>query len=574
MIAAVATVVAVAMMAACHSASNDGAALPGKNGTLYLILSTNPVETLDPQEISTATDANVSKEIDRTLTTTNAKGQLVPDLATDTGRPSNNDTVWEFTLKPGVKWSDGSPVTCADIQYGVERRFANQIDKFGGLRYQMDDLADTANYEGPFVSTNSTLPSIVCEDTRNVAFHLNRPIGDFGYTVSVNTFAPIKKGADSNRAPNDAKAFSYDPISDGPYMIDPTKTKQDDNTDPQTDMTHLELVRNPYWDPSTDSTRKAYPSRIVIDYDPNRPEVTNNLINSTGTYANAISLDGDVTPNFVQQVINDPVLSKRAIAGNTGSTRYYAINTRRLALPCRQALEYAFDKRSFRFVLGGAVAGPLATSIIPPNLPAHADFDLYETNTQPDGDVAAAQKLWTAANKCPSSINVTYLSTSPVYQQEVGTIVAAYQRIGVLVHPVPIPAPYWPLIGNPNSDYDMMYAGWVPDWPNGSAVIPPLFSSQQVTDVLTGRSVSADNQNYSMLVSPTIDNQIKQANAAQDLSTQYHLWGELDQEAMKEAAVIPVIYPDALRMSGSNVRGATISPSFGQPDIATLGVVK
>ena len=120
------------------------------------------------------------------------------------------------------------------------------------------------------------------------------------------------------------------------------------------------------------------------------------MIESTDPYyKNAISLDSDVPSQFVQQVIIHSDLSKRAISGVQGATRYFSINVRKMTkLYCRQALEYGFDKRAWRYEAGGAVTGDLATSLIPPNLLAHAKFDIYNTNQLQDGDPNKAQKLW------------------------------------------------------------------------------------------------------------------------------------------------------------------------------------
>ncbi len=121
----------------------------------------------------------------------------------------------------------------------------------------------------------------------------------------------------------------------------------------------------------------------------------------------------------------------------------------------------------------------------------------------------------------------------------------------------------------------MIVAGWIADWPNGSAVIPPLFSSGQVAAALSHNDEAiAANENYAMLQDPAIDKLISEAYAERDLTTQYHLWGEVDKAIMAKAVVIPVIYSTALRMEGTKVRGAVISASFGEPDLATIGVAK
>ena len=78
---------------------------PKKGGTLFVNVQ-GGLDILDPQRTYTASEMNVLRLTTRTLTTYKAvpgsASEIVPDLATDTGRPSENNTVWKFTLKPGV----------------------------------------------------------------------------------------------------------------------------------------------------------------------------------------------------------------------------------------------------------------------------------------------------------------------------------------------------------------------------------------------------------------------------------------------------------------------------------------
>lgn len=548
-------------LAACRNGGTEAAPVPVKGGTLNVYLSTRDISTLDPQEISYGNDANFSRLVTRTLTTTTPDGRLVPDLATDLGRPTQGNTVWDFTLRPGLKWADGSAVTCEDVRYGIERWYASTVT--GGLPYPGLYLRDNVPpYKGPY--SNKKLDSIQCLDTRNVEFHLQRAVGDFGYTVSVQVFAPVKVGNDHTPAADLAHSFGFNPLSNGPYKVDPAQTQMVDIGGTKAPGT-LVFVRNNFWDPATDPLRKAFPQKIVVHWDANAPEVTNNLINDTGDYRNGILLDADVAPNFVQQVINDPVLSQRVTAGSNGGVRYFALNTRRLTnLACRQALEYGFDKRAFRYVAGGATAGDLATGIIPPDLPAHANFDLYETKTFPDGDTTQAKRLL-ASGGCRDSITLAYPDV-PLIHQEANSISDAYARIGLDVNQEALnPETYNQLIGDPTNHFDMMYTGWLPDWPNGSAVIPPLFSGAQISN-------PASNLDFAELNDPTINSLIDQAYAESILTTQYHLWGELDRKIMEQAAIVPVLYTRALRMFGSNVRGAQLTAAYGQPDLTQIGL--
>ncbi len=102
-------------------------------GTLNA-LTLGPVVTWDPQRIASRDDmAFASRVFARTLTAyapdTDPARQagLVGDLATDTGTPSKDLRTWTFTLRDGIKWQDGSPVTCADVAYGISRTFATDV---------------------------------------------------------------------------------------------------------------------------------------------------------------------------------------------------------------------------------------------------------------------------------------------------------------------------------------------------------------------------------------------------------------------------------------------------------------
>jgi peptide/nickel transport system substrate-binding protein len=555
--------VAVAVVsAACSTA--DAANEPDQakqGGTLRVVLG-DAMSHLDPQQLYTATEANFSRLITRTLTTFRsepgpASSQIVGDLATDTGRPSDNNKVWEFTLKQGVRWEDGNPITCQDVKYGVERSFSKLFTD--GAKYPAQYLADNAEkYEGPFTGNNNNgqgLRSIECVDARTIRFRLKQPVGDFGYTVAMSVFAPVPTGKDTK------DQYDKRPFANGPYKIEENSKNQ------------LVYVRNNFWDRSTDGVRKALPDRIVVTWSADTPSVTNNLIQSEGEWADSVAVEKDVASNFVQQVVNDPELTKRTISGSTGAVRYFAVNARTVTdVRCRQALSYAFNKRKYRAALGGAVFGDYATSMIPPQLKAHKEFDLYNTQGNPEGDPEKARELMKqaadAGKACPTRIKLAYPDTKDITRL-ITTIVESYQRIGVQVERKPFPQKGYfdTAIGNPAHGNDLMYAGWVPDWANGSAVIPPLFSSRVIP-----KNGGTGNTNFSNLTG--FDPQIDEALAEPRLDRQYKMWGDLDEKIQQQAATIPVLYGKALRMTGNNVRGGFIHPQFGQPDLCAIGLAR
>lgn len=544
---------------ACDSAAPAASNTPGKGGILRVFTADLPTH-LDPQKIALATDSDISRLITRTLTTTKAEpgsasSEIVPDLATDTGRPSDGNKTWEFKLKDGVKWEDGAAINCQQLKYGAERNFAEAM--LDGLPYARIYLEENPpNYAGPFINGNNGgkgLESVECVDARTIRYHLKQAVGDFGYTAALPILAPVRAEKDGK----DKDAYDSAPFATGPYKV------------ASRDKERMTLVRNENWDAATDSVRKAYPDQIVVIARNDSAEQTNRMIADQGEERNGIMLDQDVAPNFLQQVVNDPDLAARTASGPTGGVRYFAINTRKITnLKCRQAIEYAFDKRKFRTAMGGSIMGDVATSMIPPSLSSWKNFDIYGNKTRPDGDPEKAGELFKQAGKnCPKELRVAYRD-NPVNKRLMKPLTEMYLRVGIKITPVPVVSlGYYTTISDSALGFDLIFCGWLPDWPNGSAVIPPLFD---------GRNLPAPGKtgtnNYSFFHNEEIERLIDEAIAEPDLERQYKLWGELDQKIIEQAAAIPIIYNDGQRMYGSNVTGVFISAQYAMPDLSAIGL--
>ncbi len=556
------TATLLAATAACSSsgAGSSDQTTGKRGGTLNLILQEG-LEHLDPTEVYEVTEMNVSRLLDRTLTTYRdspgaAGSELVPDLATDLGRPSDNNKTWEFTLKKNIKWEDGNPVTCDDLKYGVERRFAPQFSN--GPTYPMDYLAGGGDYTGPY--DGKSLDSIECVDQSTVRFHLVRPIGDFAYTLAMPVFAPMPKAQDK------PGFFDRHPWSDGPYRV---AKEFDGNSGP------MVLERNPNWDRSTDNVRQAYPDKINLVIRENQAEeVTNEMIKDQADARTSIVLKDDVTPNFVQQVINDPGLSARTVTGDISGTTFIGINSRTVPnVDCRRALVLAFNKRRFRAMLGGSIFGDYATGAIPPDIASYKQFDPLQQNTHEEGQPDAAQALVDKAAKagrpCPKQLTINYADIKK-WQRAVGALAESLAAIDIKVIPKPFPAKhYYGMVSTQNKEGDLAIYTWLPDWPNGSSVIGPLFD---------GRLIPKDrskpgNWDFGMINDPTVNQKIDAAMAEADLNKQYKMWGDLDEEIQTDLVPgIPVIHPKVLLMYGSQVHNAFLHVAFGEPDISAIWV--
>lgn len=76
-------------------------------------------DSMDPHFTATGTHAEALKHIFDTLVWSGDRLQLEPCLAESWSRP--NPTTWEFKLRRGVKFHDGSEMTAEDVKFSIER---------------------------------------------------------------------------------------------------------------------------------------------------------------------------------------------------------------------------------------------------------------------------------------------------------------------------------------------------------------------------------------------------------------------------------------------------------------------
>lgn len=534
-------------------ASGAADAAPVKGGTLH-VLSSIDLEHLDPARAYVTSTQDVGRLIYRTLTTFapapgQAGGQIVPDLATDTGRPSDGARTWTFTLKEGVRYEDGRPVTSQDVKYGVERTFAAELPE--GPPYARMWLTGGEAFKGPYLNP-AGLASIEAPDARTVVFRLNRPVSDFGSAVSLPMFAPVPTDKDTG------VGYDHRPFSSGPYRIDTFEPKK-----------QLTLVRNTSWDQATDSVRKGLPDKVVIDLNLDPAVVDQRLIAGQGADADAVALE-PIGPASVGRVVNDPQLKKRLVTGESINTRFLSINTRHKPLNdvrVRQAIAYALDKDALRTTRGGPIAGDLATTLLPPTLPGHVSEDPYPSKDGKGDPDKAKTLLAEAGHGAGLTLTLDTPATSGGKAQG-EAVQASLGRAGITVKINEISSSaFYSTVGSPDRQHDLVIDGWTPDWPGASTYLPILFDGRLIT--------TEGNNNRSQYDSAEVKARLDAVAAMNDPVAAQGAYGELARQIMRDAPVVPFLWDKAAVLVGPNVTGAYGHTAFvGRLDLVSLGLRK
>ena len=571
-IAAVALGAVVALTAAgCGGGASttaggtNGASGAKAGGTLYY-LTKRPAEHLDPQRTYIGRDiSDEARLVYRTLTSYpvaagKAGTKLEADLATDTGTASDGGKVWKFTLKSGLKWQDGSVITCADVKYGVSRTFATSVIT-GGPNYaiQFLDIPTSPKggsvYQGPYakdVAGQALYDKAVSCAGNTITFKLSKPVGDFNYTVTMPAFAPFKASQDLG----DKSNFAI--FSDGPYKLDGPWVTGKGGT----------FIRNTNWGPKTDTIRKALPDKIVFTEGLTVEVIAQRLISDQGNDKFAVT-DQVVPPSMVPTVKANPAMTTRSENVLSPFVDYLVPNFKKMTNPLvRQALAESTDKTGWVTANGGTDAGTAATSLIASSV---LGYQVYSAFGIPDaGDPAKSKALLTQAGvKMPYPITLTYEGGTPTSEKAAAALKAGWEAGGFAVTLNELSTTYYDVIQNPaNAEkYDVTWASWGADWPSASTDIPPLFDSR------VNLSAASNGQDYGYYSNAAVNSAIDAAYATVDLPKQAALWGNIDETIQKQVGYIPLRTRKFYLIWGSGVKGWIDNPAVDNyPDLASIGV--
>ncbi|CAM5636285.1 ABC transporter substrate-binding protein [Streptomyces avidinii] len=541
------------------SGGKPGAAggAPQRGGTLT-VLNSEPQSDFDPARLYTSGGGNVPSLVFRTLTTRNredgaAGTKVVPDLATDTGKPNADATEWTYTLKDGLKYEDGSPITSADIKYGIERSFAAELS--GGAPYLRDWLVGGDAYEGPYKDGGKGLDSIVVPDPKTIVFKLRKSEGEFPFVATQTQFAPVPKAKDTG------VKYEEHPVSSGPY-----KVVKNDN-----DGEHLTLERNEHWDEKTDEERKAYPDKIDVRSGLDAAVINQRLTTSSGPDAAAITTDTNLGPAELAQIGDNKELAGRVGTGHFGYINYLALNPKVAPFDnpkVRQAISYAINRTSVINAAGGSALAEPATTFLPEREAfGFTPYDHFPAGKT--GDPAKAKELLKEAG-FPDGLSITLTHSTAQNRQTSPEVATAVQQAlaaaGITVKLEGLEnnafnEKRWDVKNTPG----FFLSRWGADWPSGAPFLAPIFDGRQIV-------TNGSNYNHAQLNDQAVNAEIDEIAKLTDLAAAGKRWGALDKKIGEQALDVPLFHPVYKRLVGKDVKNVVISDWTGVLDVSQVSV--
>ena len=206
------------------SGSTAGSTAGGTNTAGFTVQYGSNPETLDPALNSAIDGANTIITIFEPLLLINENNEVIGGQA-ESWEASEDGLTWTFTMRDGLKWSDGTDLNAKDFEYSFKRMVdpntaAPYAETCLGMIDGFEEAAGFPDADGnPTVDPNPEALNVkASEDGKTLTIVLSYPCSYFDKMAAFATMSPVQQA--TVEANGDAWCTSPDTfVSNGPYMI-------------------------------------------------------------------------------------------------------------------------------------------------------------------------------------------------------------------------------------------------------------------------------------------------------------------------------------------------------------------
>jgi len=519
------------VLAGCAGEPSAGdSAKPVSGGTLTYASGDAEPTCLDPHVGGNYPQALVGTQFLESLVSQNAKGEIIPWLATKWTH-SSDGLSWTFSLKPHVTFTDGTPFDAAAVEANVEH------------------VQDPATGSSTGYLALAKVKSVTADAPNTATFHLSSP--DSALLESLTQPWLAIESPTALKRPQDVNCQK--PVGTGPFMVKEWK-KQDSIT----------LVRNPhYTSPPADAKHSGEPylNEIVWRFIPD----------SASRYAALQAGEVDVIDNAQPDTIVAAKKTKTLTELNAprpGASNRIELNSGKAPFndeKVREAFVKSADVNAGikSLFFGTAKRSYSALSSVEKlgySEPSLFSYDPKAANSLLD------QAGWTERDSSgyrvkdgvrltvvfPVSTNQSIPAEQSLFQQ----IQATAKKTGfdVQLEPMDLSSWYTALAKNQYNAVSAPYTKVGPD------VLRILYDSAGITPAPSGYFA-----NLSQLNDPTLDTLLTQASATTDANTRADLYTKAQKIILGGYYILPLYDQQNHYLLRTNVTGLRALPSVSTP---------
>lgn len=501
----------------------------------------NP-ETLDPALNSAIDGANTLITVFEPLLLIDENNEVIPGQA-ESYTVSDDGLVWTFTMRDGLKWSDGSDLTAKDFEYSFKRLAAPDTaapyaETVVGMIDGYEDAIGNPDADGNTTTEPDfdALNVVASEDGKTLTVTLSYPCAYFDKLAAFAAMSPVQQA--TVEANGDAWCTAPDTyVCNGPYYISEWVPSE-----------RIVLAKNPNYVGGWDS------SKIVSD------TITLLLLeDSSAAYAAYNSGEAQLVKDVPTDEI--PSLTKAEDGGDFYvdtilGTYYISLNDQKEPFTdpnVRKALSLAIDRDYVANTIMQGTYTPAYNMVGPGIVDESGMFydnandgktyisDDYEANLE-----AAKQALADAGYPNGEGFpTIEYSTNDAGYHTPVAEYLQqAWGELGITVNINKVEwASFTPL--RRAGDYDASRNGWVMDYNDPSNMLELFTTGNGNND---GKYSSAD-----------FDAAIEASKVA-DKSVHFQKLHEAEDILMNDYACIPIAYYNDFWLQSPSLKGTWHSP--------------
>ena len=475
---------------------------------------------LDPHIMIAFTDSHVAYSLFEGLTQLDGKTSEPRPAAAERWDVSPDGLVYTFHLRPGMRWSNGDPLTAGDFVYSFHRILSPALG--AQYSYMLWPIKNAEAFNSGKLTDFSQV-GVKATDDATLRVTLERPTPYLPSIASHTTWLPVRQPVIEKFGKMDEKGTKWtrpgNLVGNGPFMLQEWIPNA-----------RITVVKNPaYW-----GAERVRLNRI--EFFPFEKPDTEDLNYRAGqlhtTYGLPVSKIDTYRSHTPVDLAVDPVLS----------TFYLFLNTTRPPfdnVKLRQALSHAIDRSALsRDVAKGVY--PDAHSLTPPNCGG------YTSRTQVSDDIDLARRLLSEAGYpggkgLPSIEVICYDTEVPLRMME--AIQSRWQReLGVHITIAQLEQKTLFQNGQ-DKNYSISFSGWIADYPDPNTFL--------------GTMVTGGGNNWAGWSNKEFDRLIDQAANTADNPTRMELFQRSEALLLEEAPLIPIFYQNQVYAKSPAVRGWT-----------------
>jgi peptide/nickel transport system substrate-binding protein len=497
--------------ATAAAAPTTAPAAAANTGKIIIWGSTDTPVSFDPAGSYDLPSWNVVYNVYQTLLRVDEKTQKpVPDAAS--GCTSSTDfKVWTCKIKPGLKFSNGDPLTSADVKFSLDR------------------VLKIADPNGP----SSLLSNVVttAPDASTVVMTLKDGNSLWNQILGTGAGAIV----DSKVFPADKLQPDAKVIGSGPYALKTYQTKEIAEFIPNTNyagdlkLSNKGLIIRYYKDENA----------LKLDLEAGKVDVA---------YPN-------FTPTTLKELAGKPKIKE--VDGPGGAIRYMVFNTKTMPgdndaqkLAIRRAMAYLIDRPSIAKNVYEGTVDPLY-SMVPSGLDGATPDYQTVFGTAPDKAKAAAE-LTKAGVKTPVSVQIWWTPAhyGSLSSAEYLELKRQFEASGLFK--IDLQSAEWDAYSKAYSTdkYPVYELGWFPDYPDTDDYVGEFYGPAPFF-----------NNHYT---NPAIDKLLLDEKASTDAAKRTSDFKAIQDAAAPDAPTIPVWQGKQIAVQYGNVTGLsnTLLPDY------------